>query len=188
VTNITTNQTTTTGGAIQNSPSITVQPFFSGVALDVTPQIDENHEIILHIHPSVSRVIDKVKDIDLGEAGGIFRLPLASSDIRETDTIVRVTNGNIVAIGGLMTEASERNKSGLPWAGDIPVVGHAFKNTNRRSAKAELVILLKPTVIQGDETWKQDLRDTRERMDSLEYTPNPPLWEQDKQQRGAGKR
>jgi len=187
VTNITTNQTTTTGGAIQNSPSITVQPFFSGVALDVTPQIDENNEIILHIHPSVSRVIDKVKDIDLGEAG-TFRLPLASSDIRETDTIVRVTNGNIVAIGGLMTEASERNKSGLPWAGDIPVVGHAFKNTNRRSAKAELVILLKPTVIQGDETWKQDLRDTRERMDSLEYTPNPPLWEQDKQQRGAGKR
>jgi MSHA biogenesis protein MshL len=187
VTNITTNQTTTTGGAIQNSPSITVQPFFSGVALDVTPQIDQNDEIILHVHPSVSRVIDKVKDIDLGDAG-VFRLPLASSDIRETDTIVRVTNGNIVAIGGLMTEASERNKSGLPWAGDIPVVGHAFKNTNRRSAKAELVILLKPTVIQGDETWKQDLRDTRERMDSLEYTPNPPLWEQDKQQQGAGKR
>ena len=186
VTNITTNQTTTTGGAIQNSPSITVQPFFSGVALDVTPQIDANDEIILHIHPSVSRVIDKVKDIDLGEAG-VFRLPLASSDIRETDTIVRVRNGNIVAIGGLMTEASERNKSGLPWAGDIPVVGHAFKNTNRRSAKAELVILLKPTVIQGDDTWKQDLRDTRERMDGLEYTPNPPLWEQDKQQQGAGK-
>jgi MSHA biogenesis protein MshL len=186
VTNITTNQTTTTGGAIQNSPTITVQPFFSGVALDVTPQIDENDEIILHIHPSVSRVIDKVKDIDLGEAG-TFRLPLASSDIRETDTIVRVRNGNIVAIGGLMTEASERNKSGLPWAGDIPVVGHAFKNTNRRSAKAELVILLKPTVIQGDDAWKQDLRDTRERMDGLEYTPNPPLWEQDKQQQGAGK-
>jgi MSHA biogenesis protein MshL len=188
VTNITTNQTTTVGGAIQNSPSITVQPFFSGVALDVTPQIDANDEIILHIHPSVSRVIDKVKDIDLGESGGVFRLPLASSDIRETDTIVRVSNGNIVAIGGLMTEASERNKSGLPWAGDIPVVGHAFKNTNRRSAKAELVILLKPTVIQGDETWKQDLRGTRERIDSLEYTPNPPLWEQDKQQQGAGKR
>jgi MSHA biogenesis protein MshL len=185
VTNITTNQTTTTGGAIQNSPSITVQPFFSGVALDVTPQIDANDEIILHIHPSVSRVIDKVKDIDLGDSG-VFRLPLASSDIRETDTIVRVGNGNIVAIGGLMTEASERNKSGLPWAGDIPVIGHAFKNTNRRSQKAELVILLKPTVIQGEDSWKQDLRDTRERIDRLEYTPNPPLWEQDKQP-GAGK-
>src|SRR5581483_7984086 len=89
VTNVTTNQTTTAGGAIQNSPSITVQPFFSGIALDVTPQIDEDNQIILHIHPSVSQVIDKTKDIDLGEAGK-FRLPLASSDIRETDTIVRV--------------------------------------------------------------------------------------------------
>jgi len=174
VTNITTNQTTTTGGAIQNSPSITVQPFFSGIALDVTPQIDENNQIILHIHPSVSQVIDKTKDIDLGDAG-LFRLPLASSDIRETDTIVRVTDGNIVAIGGLMGETSERNKSGLPWAGDIPIVGHAFKNTNRRNVKTELVILLKPTIIQGDETWKQDLRDTRQRLEDYQYTPTPNL-------------
>jgi MSHA biogenesis protein MshL len=174
VTNITTNQTTTTGGAIQNSPSITVQPFFSGIALDVTPQIDEDNQIILHIHPSVSQVIDKTKNIDLGEAG-TFRLPLASSDIRETDTIVRVTDGNIVAIGGLMGEITERNKSGLPWAGDIPVIGHAFKNTNRRNVKTELVILLKPTIIQGDDAWKQDLRDTRQRLEEYQHAPTPNL-------------
>ena len=172
VTNITTNQTTTTGGAVQNSPSITVQPFFSGIALDVTPQIDANDQIILHVHPSVSQVIDKTKDIDLGDAG-VFRLPLASSDIRETDTIVRVGDGNIVAIGGLMGEVSARGKSGLPWAGDIPVVGHAFKNTNRRTQKTELVILLKPTIIQSNETWKQDLRDVRQRLDEYRHTPAP---------------
>jgi MSHA biogenesis protein MshL len=174
VTNITTNQTTTTGGAIQNSPSITVQPFFSGIALDVTPQIDEDNQIILHIHPSVSQVIDKTKNIDLGESG-TFRLPLASSDIRETDTIVRVTDGNIVAIGGLMGETTERNKSGLPWAGDIPVIGHAFKNTNRRNVKTELVILLKPTIIQNDDAWKQDLRDTRQRLEEYQHAPTPNL-------------
>lgn len=174
VTNITTNQTTTTGGAIQNSPSITVQPFFSGIALDVTPQIDANDQIILHIHPSVSKVIDKTKDIDLGESG-TFRLPLASSDIRETDTIVRVGNGNIVAIGGLMGEVSERGRSGMPWAGDIPIIGHAFKNTNRRSLKTELVILLKPTIIQGEDSWKQDLRDARQRLEALQFDPTPSL-------------
>jgi MSHA biogenesis protein MshL len=177
VTNVTTNQTTTTGGAIQNSPSITVQPFFSGIALDVTPQIDEDGRIILHIHPSISQVTDKTKDIDLGDSG-VFRLPLASSDIRETDTIVRVADGNIVAIGGLMGEVSSRGKSGLPWAGDIPVLGHAFKNTNRRAQKTELVILLKPTIIQGDETWKQDLRDVRRRLGEYEFPPPPnPLQE-----------
>jgi MSHA biogenesis protein MshL len=180
VTNVTTTQTTTTGGALQTSPSITVQPFFSGIALDVTPQIDESNQIILHVHPSVSQVIDKTKDIDLGVAG-TFRLPLASSDVRETDTIVRVANGNIVAIGGLMTESINRSKSGLPWASDVPVVGHAFKNTSRRNTKAELVILIKPTVIQSDDSWKQDLRDARQRIQEMDYTANPRFWEEGKQ-------
>ena len=116
VTNVTTNQTTTTGGAVQNSPSITVQPFFSGVALDVTPQIDENNQVILHVHPSVSNVVDKTKDIDLG-AAGTFRLPLASSTVSETDTIVRVVNGNIVAIGGLMKQSDSRTRGQVrAWA------------------------------------------------------------------------
>jgi MSHA biogenesis protein MshL len=177
VTNVTTNQTTTIGGAIQNSPSITVQPFFSGVALDVTPQIDETNQIILHVHPSVSLVTDKTKNLDLGTAG-IFRLPLASSDIRETDTIVRVTNGNIVAIGGMMGERTVNGKSGMPWMGDIPVLGHAFKNTDRRTVKTELVILLKPTIIETDDSWKQDLRDTRKRLEEYQYTPAPNLLEE----------
>ncbi len=185
VTNITTNQTTTTGGAIQNSPSITLQPFFSGVALDVTPQIDEKEQIILHIHPSVSRVVNKTTDLDLGDSGK-FRLPLASSDIRETDTIVRVNNGNIVAIGGLMSESRDRSDSGLPWLGDVPVVGLAFKNTNRRTAKSELVILLKTTVIDSDEAWKQDIEATRTRIEGLQYEPTPRIWEENLQRPASG--
>ena len=185
VTNITTNQTTTTGGAIQNSPSITLQPFFSGVALDVTPQIDEKEQIILHIHPSVSRVVNKTTDLDLGDSGK-FRLPLASSDIRETDTIVRVNNGNIVAIGGLMSEARDRSDSGLPWLGDVPVVGLAFKNTNRRTAKSELVILLKTTVIDSNEAWKQDIEATRTRIEALQYEPTPRIWEENLQRPASG--
>jgi MSHA biogenesis protein MshL len=169
ITNVTTNQTTTTGGAIQNSPTITVQPFFSGVALDVTPQIDERtNQIILHVHPSVSRVIDKNKDIGLGQAGN-FRLPLASSDVRETDTIVRVNDSNIVAIGGLMRESQDRRKSGLPVAGDIPVAGNLFKNTNRQATKSELVILLKPTIIRTEDSWKQDLQETRDRIQNMQH-------------------
>ena len=174
VTNITTNQTTTVGGAVQNSPSITVQPFFSGVALDVTPQIDENNEVILHVHPSVSLVTNKTTDIDLGTSG-IFRLPLASSDIRETDTIVKVTNGNIVAIGGLMGERTITGKSGMPWVGDIPVVGNLFKNTDRRIVKTELVILLKPTIIASDESWKPELRELRQRLEDMQFQPPPNL-------------
>jgi MSHA biogenesis protein MshL len=169
VTNVTTNQTTTIGGAIQNSPTITVQPFFSGVALDVTPQIDDQtNQIILHVHPSVSQVIDKTKDLFLGQAGA-FRLPLASSDVRETDTIVRATDGNIVAIGGLMRESTDRRKAGLPVLGDAPVVGNLFKNTNRKATKSELVILIKPTIVRSPDAWRQDAEDTRERIQKMEH-------------------
>lgn len=164
VTNITTN-TTTTGTTSTQSPTITVSPFFSGVALDVTPQIDENNQIILHIHPSVSNVIEKTKNIDLGTAGN-FRLPLASSSISESDTVVRVSNGNIVAIGGLMKEAVSRDTSGVPYLNTIPVIGSLFGSKSRSTVKSELVILLKPTVIESDNSWRQDILDTKERIDA----------------------
>jgi len=171
VTNITTN-TTTTGTTSTQSPTITVSPFFSGVALDVTPQIDENNQIILHIHPSVSSVIEKTKNIDLGTSGS-FRLPLASSTISESDTIVRVSNTNIVAIGGLMKETTTRSTSGVPVLGNLPVVGNLFSSKSSAVAKSELVILLKPTVIENDATWRQDILDTKERIDAYERSDRP---------------
>jgi MSHA biogenesis protein MshL len=171
VTNITTN-TTTTGTTSTQSPTITVSPFFSGVALDVTPQIDENNQIILHIHPSVSSVIEKTKNIDLGTSGS-FRLPLASSTISESDTIVRVSNTNIVAIGGLMKETTTRDSSGVPVLGTLPVVGNLFSSKSRSVTKSELVILLKPTVIENDATWRQDILDTKERIDAYERSDRP---------------
>jgi MSHA biogenesis protein MshL len=171
VTNITTN-TTTTGTTSTQSPTITVSPFFSGVALDVTPQIDEHNQIILHIHPSVSNVIEKTKNIDLGTSG-TFRLPLASSTISESDTIVRVSNSNIVAIGGLMKETTSRNTSGVPGLGTLPVVGNLFSSRARSIAKSELVILLKPTVIENDATWRQDILDTKDRIDAYERSDRP---------------
>jgi MSHA biogenesis protein MshL len=163
VTNVTTNVTVSGLTAIQ-SPTITTQPFFSGVALDVTPQIDDNNVITLHIHPSVSSVTEVTKDLDLGAAGQ-FRLPLASSDISESDTIVRVSNGNIVAIGGLMKEIEVRNRNQVPGLGDLPVVGAAFGNSQRATQKSELVILVKPTVITNSGDWKKDLLDTRGRIE-----------------------
>lgn len=165
VTNVSTT-TTSTGTTATVSPTITVQPFFSGIALDVTPQIDEKNNIILHIHPSVSQVVDRTKNMDLGSLGN-FRLPLASSTINETDSIVRVQDSRIVAIGGLMRQQSLNDRSQLPGAGDLPGLGVLFRSTGRSNVKSELVILLKPTIIQGEESWQQDLQETTERIRSL---------------------
>jgi MSHA biogenesis protein MshL len=171
VTNVTTTTLTSATGAATQSPSIVVQPFFSGVALDVTPQIDEHSQIILHVHPSVSNVVEKTKVIDLGTSGN-FRLPLASSSISESDTVVRVQDGNIVAIGGLMRESTRKSRSGVPGLADLPLIGGAFRSTNSNARKSELVILIKPTVIHGDSDWERDLSDVRGRVGSYDV-PDP---------------
>ena len=170
VTNVTTTNTSS-GGTNTSSPTITVQPFFSGIALDVTPQIDEANNIILHIHPSVSEVAERSKDIDLGSSGR-FRLPLASSKINETDTIVRVQDNNIVAIGGLMKLSQSDGRSQVPGLGDVPVAGELFKQRSRSFSKRELVILLKPTVVHSDADWNKDLQAVSARMQALS-APRP---------------
>jgi MSHA biogenesis protein MshL len=170
VTNISTTTNTTTIGTT-STPSITVQPFFSGIALDVTPQIDGDNNVILHIHPSISTVTDKQKMLDLGTLGK-FTLPLASSNVNETDSIVRVQDGNIVAIGGLMKQAQSEDRSGLPGVSDVPVVGALFGQRAKNYLKRELVILLKPTIIQGDRNWQQDLNEVQGRFP--QYDPRPP--------------
>jgi MSHA biogenesis protein MshL len=165
VTNVST--TTTTGTATTTSPSVTLQSFFSGVALDVTPQIDDGGNIILHIHPSVSSVTTVDKNINLG-TGGSLNLPLASSSISETDSVVRGRDGHIVAIGGLMRQSSATDRSQLPGAGNLPVVGGLLRNTNEITQKRELVILLKPIIVQGDSTWAENMIETQNNFRSLD--------------------
>ena len=160
VTNVT--NTTTTGTATTSTPSVTLQPFFSGIALDVTPRIDQNNEIILHVHPSVSLVTTVNKTVDVGGVGGTLNLPLASSSISETDSIVRARDGQIVAIGGLMRQATFDDQSGLPGL-PKPVFGQ----TSKRSEKRELVILLKPTVVDSDKDWSQDITQSRDRVGAM---------------------
>jgi MSHA biogenesis protein MshL len=170
VTGITTTTTASSTGNV-TSPTITVQPFFSGIALDVTPQIDENGSIILHVHPSVSSVAERNKVLNLGDLGGTITLPLASSTVSETDTIVRVRDGAIVAIGGLMKASRSYDRNQLPGAGDIPLAGNLFGSSARASEKSELVILIKPTVINSDAQLDVVRDETLDRLDALAARP-----------------
>jgi MSHA biogenesis protein MshL len=160
VTNVST--TTTTGTATTSTPSVTLQPFFSGISLDVTPRIDQDNEIILHIHPSVSLVSTVNKTVDVGGIGGTLNLPLASSSISESDSIVRARDGQVVAIGGLMRQATFEDRSGLPG---LPKA--VFGQTSQRSENRELIILLKPTVVDNDKDWSDDITHSRDRFNGL---------------------
>lgn len=158
VTNVSTDTVTSSSNNVV-SPNIELTPFFSGVALDVMPQIDGDGNVLLHIHPSVIDVSEQEKTIQLGSQGGTastYTLPLAYSNIRESDTVVQAKSGDVIVIGGLMRTNKEQVVSKVPWVGDIPWVGEAFTNRKDATYKTELVIMLKPQVVEAG-TWQKEL-------------------------------
>jgi len=155
--------TATTSGVVGSS-GVELTSFFSGIALDVTPQIDEANNIILHVHPSVSTIIEKTKTLTV--SGQTFNLPLAASTIQESDNIVRAQSSQIIVIGGLMKEASTDQNASVPLLGDIPVVGNLFKHRKITRVKRELVILLRPTIVDPGQ-WSEEVKDAHERIKKL---------------------
>ncbi|MCR9023730.1 pilus (MSHA type) biogenesis protein MshL [Aeromonas caviae] len=168
VTNASTTTTTSGTSAPIVTPNVELTPFFSGIALDVTPQIDEQGKVLLHIHPSVIDTEEQSKTISVGTADPLV-LPLAKSSIRESDTVVQANNGDIIVIGGLMKTDRQEIVSKVPLLGDIPWIGEAFTNRRESNRKVELVILLKPTVVEKD-TWQKELQRSSELLDKW-YPP-----------------
>ncbi len=158
------NTTTSTTGSTTNSPEVELTPFFSGIALDVTPQISELGEIILHVHPSISEVEDQTKTITLGDQ--VVDLPLALSTIRETDSVVYARSGQVIVLGGLMQNKSTDNNAGTPVLGNMPVIGHLFSQQRNSTVKNELVILLKPTIM-GPDGLPENIRRSKKRFEQF---------------------
>jgi MSHA biogenesis protein MshL len=175
--------TTTIGTSTTTTPEVKLTPFFSGIALDVTPQISEDGSVILHVHPSVTITEEQNKRIQIGSEE--LLLPSAQSRVRESDTIIRANSGEVVIIGGLIETYNIDEESKTPILGDIPFLGELFKNKVQSSQKRELVIMLKPIVV-GQDTWKNQLQDARrmltkwfpEESDACSITSDDKLTEQ----------
>lgn len=158
---------TNTTTASTTLPTLTLTPFFSGISLDVTPQVDDGVNVTLHVHPSVTTVTEKTKQIDLGSVGN-YRLPLASSSVNETDTLVRIQDGSIVAIGGLMQMESSRNVSGMPGTTNLPFLSSLFGNKAVAGRKKEVIVLIKPTIIRTAADWEAQTRRTHALLDTMD--------------------
>lgn len=156
--------TVSNASSTTSTPDLELSSFFSGIALDVTPQIAEDGDVILHIHPMVTQVEDQIKELTLGDSK--FSIPLAVREIRESDSIVRAKHGQVVVLGGLMQETSSEIQGKRPWIGDVPIVNSLFKTKNHRKFKTELVILMRPIVVD-DEAWKRSVNDSHKRIQSI---------------------
>jgi len=147
---------TVVGTSSSTSNNLDLAPFFSGVALDVTPQLSYDGQIILHIHPTVSVVTSKVLSVTIGgAANGTSSLPLAFSEVRESDSVVKAMSGQLIVIGGLMQTSHSTQDYRVPVLGDIPLLGNLFKSQQKITNHTELVILLRPIVVDTDAQWSQ---------------------------------
>ena len=155
--------TTTTAG----TPSTpTFGTYFSGISLDVTPQIDSSTNITLHLHPTVTSVTSKDLVFNNG-TGTNSSFPMASSSVNESDTVVRIQDGKIVAIGGLMQIESNRSSSGLPGSSES-VFSSILGNKANTGRKKEVVVLIKPTIIRSQQDWDEQNRRSRAALDDMD--------------------
>ncbi|MFP4130856.1 MAG: pilus (MSHA type) biogenesis protein MshL [Thiohalospira sp.] len=159
VTDFSTERDTATSGGDSNTriSDIELSPFFSGIALDVTPSIDADGTITLHVQPSVSEVTGEERSFSLGQDRDIS-IPIARSRTRRSDSIVRARDGEMVVIGGLIEDREEDRTSRVPLLGSLPLIGGLFRHQETTTTKSELVILIQPHVV-GSETWRDTLED-----------------------------
>ncbi len=120
-----------------------------GLVMNVTPQISENDTVLLNIRPSISRKFGEVIDPnpDLQRLGVENKIPVIRT--REMESMIRVENGNIAVMGGLMEDGQENSDTAIPAISRIPLLGNFFQNKNDTRRKTELVVFLRPVVIKN---------------------------------------
>lgn len=157
VTSLSTTDLVNTDTAIQSN--ISLESFFSGLALEVIPQIDKHNNVTMHIHPAISLTTGDETKMQIGDAH--TSLPTASTSVRETDSVVKAKSGQVVIIGGLMETMTDVRRSGLAplTQTKVPKVVKGATTTKLDGlVKTELVILLKP-IVANNQTWANQVGD-----------------------------
>lgn len=155
-----------TGTSVTETSANTLQPFFSGISMDITPQISADGTITLHVRPTITTVSEQTKSV------AEQQVPLPRTSVRELDSVIRAQDGKIVVLGGLAYERNIDEAAGIPLAADLPLVGAAFDQRRRTTVKSEFIILLRP-VIASAQSEQQLLRERNERVRELNREINP---------------
>lgn len=143
-----------------------LEQFFSGISMDITPQISAGGDITLHVHPIISAVEEQSKSI----AGQVVPLPKITT--REIDSVIKAENGKIVVLGGLAFERNVNETAGIPGVSRIPVVGDALEQRQTQTVKSEFIILLKP-IIANKEGNTRVLQESNERFREINRAIDP---------------
>jgi type II secretory pathway component GspD/PulD (secretin) len=142
----------------------------------VTPQISEHDVVILNVRPSITTVLNRVQDPNpslIKSDGSPIESKVPIIRTREMESIIRISNGNVAVMGGLMDDRIVNTDSAVPWFHTIPVFGALFAQKSNITAKTELVIFLRPTVIR-ESGMNGDFSRLREHLPNKEFFANNP--------------
>ncbi|MBI5901408.1 MAG: pilus (MSHA type) biogenesis protein MshL [Rhodocyclales bacterium] len=139
------NDSTTTTTGTTNNFTATAKSISVGLVMSVTPQISENGTILLNVRPTISSKTGDVQD-PTPNLGAVNNVPVIQT--REMESMLRLSDGEVAVMGGLMEDKISNTSSQVPGLGDLPAVGNFFRNRSDTLSKTELVIFLKPTIIR----------------------------------------
>ncbi len=147
-------QTNVVNSGTQTSVQTTPHTVPVGIVMAVTPQINSNQSVILDVRPTISRIADYKTD-----PNPLLTTPNQIPEIRarEMESVLRVDNGQIAVLGGLMQNTTTNTNSEIPGFARVPLLGEAFKTRSREYGKTELVIFLRPVIVRNPSV-EADLR------------------------------
>jgi type II secretory pathway component GspD/PulD (secretin) len=129
-----------------------------GIILTVTPRICPDGYVVMTVQPQISALSTSTVDLGNGVRGTIIDLTAAS-------TVISAMDGQTVVIGGLMRKDDAREERKIPWFGDLPYVGAAFRFRTHNTEKREILILLTPRVVRNQFEARRVLIEESQKMD-----------------------
>jgi MSHA type pilus biogenesis protein MshL len=146
---------TVTTAVAGSAPTVTftieTKSVLSGIIFGIAPYISESGEITLTITPIVSNLVNLEPQI-IGSGGNTVEIKLPTVDLREMSTVVKLRDGEMIVIGGLIDKKEKLIENKVPFLGDIPVLGHLFRNLDKSYENTELVMMLTPRIISNQRT------------------------------------
>ncbi len=171
--------TATTQGVSEKTFTTTAHSVPVGFVMSVQPQISDNDSVLINVRPTISRITSFVNDPNPDLANANVVSPVPQIQTREMESVLKVSNGQIAVLGGLMQDSVQKQRDGIPMLSRLPVAGDVFSFRDDANAKTELVIFLRPIVVR-EASIDGDLRAYRSALPDSEFLrrvpsrPTPP--------------
>lgn len=146
ISKVATTTTTTAGAAPITTFTVDTSSILSGTMIGLVPFINDSGEISLTITPIISNFVSR-NEKSVGSAGNQTEITLPIVDIRELSTTVKIKDGQMVVIGGLISKEEKLSDSQVPFLGNVPLIGYLFKSRDKSESGTELVVILRPVIV-----------------------------------------